>query len=88
MTTVCRKSARALKRLTAILGDQALAAKPGHLEVQGVPGPVEAAVIASAPVYPVCPVCAVAAGIRETADILNGHAAGECMACGALRLLD
>ncbi len=85
MTTVCRKSARALKRLAAILGDQALAANPGHLEVQGVPGPGEAAVIASAPV---CPVCGVAAGIRETADILNGHAAGECMACGALRLLD
>ena len=85
MITALRKSTRTLKRVAAVFGCQVSAPKHSRLEVQGVPGTVEVAVITSAPV---CLVCGVAAEIRDTADILDGKLAGECTACGALRRLD
>lgn len=35
-----------------------------------------------------CPACGVDAGVRETRDVIRGEPAGECIRCGALRLLD
>jgi hypothetical protein len=85
MPTLVRKFFRTLKRKAAAFGGKAKGAEPNRLEVQIAPVVPVAANTASAPV---CPACGVAAGIRETLDVLDGRTAGECMACRALRLVE
>jgi hypothetical protein len=88
MTTALRKSARTLKHLAAVFSGQASAPEPRHLEVQAAPVVQVKSKAAETVTARVCPACGAAAGIRETHDLLRGHTAGECMACGALRIMD
>ena len=88
MTAALRKSARTLKRLAAVFGGQMMAPNPGLLEVLAVPVVLVKAKVAETATAPGCPACGAAAGIRETLDAIEGQLAGECMACGALRILD
>jgi hypothetical protein len=88
MTTALRKSARTLQHLVAVFGGPAWAVKSGKIEVQAAPVVPLKAKAPKTSSAPVCPACGTAAGIRETHDLLRGQTAGECMACGALRILD
>jgi hypothetical protein len=88
MITVLRKSVRTLKRLAAVFGGQMMAPNSRLLDVQVAPVALAKAKVAENASVPVCPACGAAAGVRKTLDAIGGQMAGECMACGTLRIPD
>jgi len=88
MRPIHRKLARALKRLVTVLRKEPGPAVEPSFSV------VEVSSIAAVRAKPDtasakgCPVCGVDAGVRETRDVIRGEQAGECVMCGALRIVD